>query len=98
MSEQPEIDWSEVIDGNDGLYSKTVNLAHMLHFLMGKLEFSFDHERGRSSGTSGGIDLTFQRDGIDATLWLTGQAWSEAKDLVDAIEALQQKMDAAAPE
>jgi hypothetical protein len=33
------------------------------------------------------ITLSFQRSGIDVTLWLAGEAWNRATDLAEKLEA-----------
>lgn len=87
------IDVAALIDANDGMFSVAKDLQHSLHHLMSDLESSFDFDRGRVAGNE--VTLRFQKDGIDAALWLAAMAWSRAKDLVEIIEAVQQTLDEA---
>lgn len=77
----------------DKLYDAAAVLVHQLHFLLNNLEWSFKLDRGRVDGTS--VTLMFQASGIDATLWLAGEAWSSAASLRDAMVAIQDRFDAA---
>lgn len=87
------IDVEKLMDANDGMFSVAKDLQHSLHHLMSDLEFSFDFNRGKVDGNE--VTLRFQKDGIDAALWLAAMAWNRAKDLVDIIEAVQNANDEA---
>lgn len=90
------VDWSEVFDGRDGLYDISSRLVHQLHLLMADLEFAFDERRsGSGVQINGCIDFTFSVDSVDASKWLVGHVWSEAKDLLSKIEMCQRALDAA---
>ena len=92
------IDWSAVIDGapqlgDPGIYSRAVEIAFLLHFLMADLEFGLDFNRAaRTEGDS--VTLNFQQSGIEATLWLMGEVWGKSKDMVEELKRLQDRMDA----
>ncbi|MEQ8446933.1 MAG: hypothetical protein RIB57_13695 [Pelagibacterium sp.] len=59
-------------------WSKTVTATHLMHFLMADLEFCFDRNRATIDGNT--VTLKFQRDSIDATLWLAGEASAAARE------------------
>lgn len=82
-----------LMDANDGMFSAAMDLQRALYLLMSDLEDSFAFDRGKIDGNT--VTLKFQKDGIDAALWLAAMAWGRAKDLVEIIEAVQHAVDEA---
>jgi hypothetical protein len=90
----PPVDWSLVFDGcpgQSGLVDYSGTLAHQLYLLMADLESALDVDRAVVKGSN--VTLMFQRDGIEATLWLVSQAWRTAQDLRELIENTQRNID-----
>jgi transcription elongation factor len=92
------IDWAEVLNGvargGAGLVEASSTLVHQLHYLLGDLESGLDLGRARAiDGDT--VTLMFQKDGIEATLWLLSEAWRTAKNMQEALKALQDQMDEA---
>lgn len=85
------VDFAKLIDADDGMSPLISDLQHSLHHLLADLEFGLNANRGKCE--DGRITLTFQRDGIDATLWMAGIAWDRVKDLSRLLDAAQQAID-----
>jgi len=67
--------------------SKTVALCHLTAFLMTDLEGGLDEKRARRvEGDT--ITLSFDRDNIDATLWLMSEVWGRARDIEELLGRL----------
>jgi hypothetical protein len=88
------IDVKAFIDGHDGINPLARRLKHVALLLANDLDDGFDTRRGSVNGTN--VTLTFQADGIEATLWLLGEAYNAAQDLAALIDTAQAAIDEAA--
>lgn len=88
------INVEKLIEGADGISGMVDDLQHSLHHLVSNLEFAFNLKRAKVDGDT--VTLNFQKDNIEASLWLVGLAWGRAKDLSIVLEAAQQAIDEAA--
>lgn len=69
----------------DDMGGQAVALKHMLSFLTEDLERSLNEKRGKVEGEL--VTLRFQREGLDATLWLASEIWRRVVDLTEAVDA-----------
>lgn len=76
----------------EAIWSEVMCLRRELHLLMHDLERGLDENRGRVIGEN--VTLCFTQEGLDATVWLAGQAWERASKLAQQLDGLV----AAAPE
>lgn len=70
----------------EAIWSEVMCLRRELHLLLHDLETGLNEDRGRVEG--GNVILSFTQDGIDATVWLAGQAWKRASQLAQQLDGL----------
>lgn len=78
----------------ESLYCDACAIVHQLRYLGDDMEDGFDFRRGKPCGANG-ITLGFQKDGIDAKLWLVAEAWKNASNLRDRLDSLKVAFDKA---
>ncbi len=82
------VDWEKE---REEVHTRVRAIASMLHLLLGDLESGLDETRGRIDRNS--VTLMFQRNGIDATMWLVGEVWNRSVDLRDYLDELERIAD-----
>lgn len=76
-----ELGWT-----TEAIWSEVMCLRRELHLLLQDLERGLDENRGSVDGEN--VTLRFTLDGIDATVWLAGQAWKRASQLAQQLDGL----------
>jgi hypothetical protein len=74
-------------------WSDVLGARRKAYMLMGDIEGHLDERRGKVALDGHTVTLSFQREGIDATQWLTGQVWS---DIANIEERMRAKLDSEA--
>jgi hypothetical protein len=64
--------------------AEVTEIKHMLHLLVGDLDFGLDPKRAIATRDSI-VTLNFNNDSLEATHWLAGEAWKRASDLADKL-------------
>lgn len=70
----------------EAIWSEVMCLRRELHLLLQDLERGLDENRGSVDGEN--VTLRFTQEGIDATVWLAGQAWKRASQLAQQLDGL----------
>ena len=77
----------EFLDLIDTAVGEARDIHNALYLLMSDLDVGFSEKRARVIDDDA-INLTFQKRGIDATMWLTGEAWNKAADHVARMDSI----------
>jgi hypothetical protein len=77
---------AELTRTTEAIWSEVMCLRRELHLLMHDLESGLDEDRGSVDGEN--VTLSFNQEGIDATVWLAGQAWKRASQLAQQLDGL----------
>ena len=67
-------------------------IHNALYLLLSDLDWGFSEKRAIATD-KGSVTLIFQKHGIDAKLWLAGEAWSKAADIVEQLNVIVSKVE-----
>lgn len=82
----------QIAEALDDCRAGLIRIVRLTHFQMRDIEMQLDVQRARRAD-DGMVTISFQTDGIDATLWLMAEVWSQARDLEKLLDGVQDMAD-----
>lgn len=83
----------DIYDHIESIWCDIADLQRKAYLLSGNIDAGLNQGRGKVDGDT--VTLMFQKRGIDVTLWLAGEVWSDAEHLVGKVQEVMEELEGA---